>query len=61
MTNYTSITFDLRDRVAVITLNRPDKANGINLALATKLVQAAFLVYRHIVIYTIAGDTMGLQ
>ena len=41
MTNYTSITFDLRDRVAVITLNRPDKANGINLALATELVQAA--------------------
>lgn len=36
-----TLIFDIKDQVAYITLNRPDAANGINIAVAKDLVQAA--------------------
>lgn len=36
-----NIIFEIRDQVAYITLNRPEAFNGINLALARELVDAA--------------------
>ena len=41
MTNFTTLLFDIRDRVALITLNRPKAANGVNLKLASELSDAA--------------------
>lgn len=43
MTNFKTILFDINERVATITLNRPDAANGMNLALTTELAKAASL------------------
>jgi len=41
MPNYQTLTFEQQDRVAIITLNRPDAANGINHAMSEELVDAA--------------------
>jgi len=41
MTQYAAIKFERRDRLAVITLNRPEAANGMNLLMATELSHAA--------------------
>jgi len=41
MSEFVSILFDVRDRLAIITLNRPKAANGVNLSLATELAQTA--------------------
>jgi len=38
---YEAITFDVKDHVAYITLNRPDAANGVNMAMGKDLMQAA--------------------
>ncbi len=43
MTNFKTLLFDVEDRVATIILNRPDAANGMNLALTTELAMAAAL------------------
>ena len=37
---YETLLLDVRDGVAHLTLNRPDNANGINLALARDLFHA---------------------
>ena len=41
MSSYQTIIFEQTDRVAVITLNRPDAANGLNTVMAAELVDAA--------------------
>lgn len=41
MPNYHTLTFEQQDRVAIITLNRPDAANGINHAMSEELVDVA--------------------
>jgi 2-(1,2-epoxy-1,2-dihydrophenyl)acetyl-CoA isomerase len=41
MDQFTSISFEREDHVAIIHLNRPDAANGFNLELATELAAAA--------------------
>lgn len=41
MAEYQTLTFELRGNVALITLNRPDAANGINLTLGHELMLAA--------------------
>lgn len=38
---YETIMFEVKEHVAYITLNRPEAANGINLAIAKDLLQAA--------------------
>ena len=38
---YETIIFDVKDHVAYITLNRPDAANGVNMALGKDLMHAA--------------------
>jgi len=38
---YEAITFDVKDHVAYITLNRPDAANGLNMAMGKDLMHAA--------------------
>ena len=43
MSNFKTILFEINDRVATITLNRPDAANGMSLALTTELAKAASL------------------
>src|SRR4029079_17864177 len=44
MTGYETIDLDVRDGVAHLTLNRPDAANGIDLALAQDLLAATLAV-----------------
>lgn len=39
----TSLSFDVRDRVAHLTLNRPEAANALNIELAENLMRAAIL------------------
>ncbi len=41
MSSYQTILFEQTDRIAVITLNRPDAANGLNTVMAAELVDAA--------------------
>ena len=41
MMNYETLQFEIRDRVACITLNRPDAANSLNLKMTNELMQAA--------------------
>jgi 2-(1,2-epoxy-1,2-dihydrophenyl)acetyl-CoA isomerase len=41
MPNYQTLTLEQQDRVAIITLNRPDAANGINYAMSEELVDMA--------------------
>ena len=41
MSSYESIIFEQKDKVAFITLNRPDAANGLNTVMAAELVDAA--------------------
>jgi 2-(1,2-epoxy-1,2-dihydrophenyl)acetyl-CoA isomerase len=41
MPNYETITFEQQGKVAIITLNRPDAANGLNYAMSAELVEAA--------------------
>ena len=41
MTDYQTLKFDVDDRVALITLNRPDAANGLNLTMASELASVA--------------------
>ncbi|MBP1327612.1 enoyl-CoA hydratase [Leucobacter exalbidus] len=41
MTEYTSIITDVSDRVATITLNRPEALNALNGALVAELIEAA--------------------
>lgn len=41
MDNYKMIKFEIRDKIAFITLNRPDAANGLNSLLAKELSNAA--------------------
>jgi 2-(1,2-epoxy-1,2-dihydrophenyl)acetyl-CoA isomerase len=41
MADFETIIFEKNDGIAKITLNRPDAANGINLALAKELMTAA--------------------
>lgn len=43
MTNFKTLLFSIDNRVATVTLNRPDAANGMNLALTTELVKVASL------------------
>ena len=38
---FTSLTFDIQGRVATITLNRPDEANGLNTVLSRELANVA--------------------
>jgi 2-(1,2-epoxy-1,2-dihydrophenyl)acetyl-CoA isomerase len=38
---YENIIFEKTEQIAIITLNRPDAANGVNLAIAKELLQAA--------------------
>ncbi len=39
--NYQTLNFSIEDQVAIITLNRPDSANGIDLTMAQELMDAA--------------------
>lgn len=41
MSSYQTITFEQTEQVAVITLNRPDAANGLNTVMGAELVDAA--------------------
>lgn len=41
MTDYQTLEFDVKDRVAEITLSRPKAANGMNLKMAADLADAA--------------------
>lgn len=43
MADFKTLLFNIDNRVATITLNRPNAANGLNLALATELAIAASL------------------
>ena len=38
---YANILYEVKDQTAIITMNRPEAANGINLAIAKELLQAA--------------------
>ena len=38
---YETLQFEIRDRVAFITLNRPDAANSLNLKMTNELMEAA--------------------
>ena len=42
MQNYATIKFARSGQIAVITLNRPEAANGLNLPMATELAAAAY-------------------
>jgi 1,4-dihydroxy-2-naphthoyl-CoA synthase len=59
---YEQIIFDVQDRVARITLNRPNAANSINLELARELMDAAIRCDAdpgiRAVLLTGAGDKM---
>ncbi len=39
--NYETILFEIQDNVAIITLNRPDVANALNLQMSKELFQAS--------------------
>jgi 2-(1,2-epoxy-1,2-dihydrophenyl)acetyl-CoA isomerase len=39
--NYETILFEVKDQVAMITLNRPEAANGLNMAMGKDLMHAA--------------------
>jgi 2-(1,2-epoxy-1,2-dihydrophenyl)acetyl-CoA isomerase len=39
--NFTTLAFDVRDRIATITLRRPDAANALNLTMACELARVA--------------------
>ena len=41
MSNYTCLNFEVRENVAHITLNRPEAANALNLALAQELEEVS--------------------
>jgi len=41
MRQFETLTFEQQDKVAIITLNRPDAANGINHVMSEELVEAA--------------------
>lgn len=41
MPNFKTLNFSIENRVATIRFNRPDAANGLNLAMATELADAA--------------------
>lgn len=41
MTDYQTLKIEVHDRVALITLNRPDAANGLNLTMASELASVA--------------------
>lgn len=41
MSSYQTITFEQTEQVAVITLNRPEAANGLNTVMGAELVDAA--------------------
>ena len=41
MSQYETIKFEQQDRVAVITLNRPDAANGLNTMMADELLEVS--------------------
>lgn len=41
MSNYKTLMLSRDNRIATITLNRPEEANGLNLEMATELAQAA--------------------
>ena len=43
MPTFETLTLDITDRIARITLNRPDAANAMNPALATDLARAALI------------------
>ncbi len=43
MANFETIRFETEDRVAIITLNRPKSANGLNAKMASELAQVAKL------------------
>src|ERR1700687_4137430 len=43
MSNYSCLNFEMRDHVAHITLNRPEAANALNLALAQELEEVSLL------------------
>ena len=41
MSDYETIKFELKGRIATITLNRPDAANGLNAKMASELAHSA--------------------
>ena len=41
MSQYETIQFELKNRVAVINLNRPDAANGLNTVVADELLEVS--------------------
>ena len=43
MTDFKTIKLEILDRVATITFNRPEAANGLNLAMASEFAEAAML------------------
>ena len=43
MSKFEALEFSIQDRIATITFNRPDAANGLNLQLASEFAHAALL------------------
>ena len=41
MSNYEMVKFEIQNRVAIVTLNRPDAANGLNAKMASELADIA--------------------
>ncbi len=39
--DYSTITFEVQDRIATVRLNRPDNANALNIDMSRELMQAA--------------------